>query len=381
MSAPGPIGVVGSSGEVGRVAVRSLRRLGADRLRLGARNAEAVRRATGGNDGGPCQVEVLPVDVFDAGALRRFCAGCAVVVNCSGPSCLIGDLVARAALAEGADYIDPAGDDELYRALAGLGFAAAGRAALISAGMMPGLTALLPRYLAAGGMERPQRLAAFVGGRDHFTVSAAADYLAAASSGYGQPAAAWHDGLRQAQAPGSSAARELPFFPGRVAIMPYLSTETERLARALGLAEVRWYSVFDGTHLLAALRRHQAARSGPALLGAAEEVTRAAQLDVFGTRPYQAMVMQLEGQAGQHPRTHALMVRANGASELTGAVAAVACWAVLCGEAAAGVHHAGEVLDPATAMARLRSTAAAHVVELPDVAVTVGPSAFQDGLL
>jgi hypothetical protein len=117
------------------------------------------------------------------------------------------------------------------------------------------------------------------------------------------------------------------------------------------------------------------------LPAAAEELSRAADLDMFGRRPYQAIVMQLDGQAGRRPRKRTLALRATGASELTGAVAALASWAVLQRETAVGVHHAGEVLDPATTMARLRGVAAAQVIELPDAPVTLGPAEFQEGLL
>lgn len=381
MPAQGPIGVLGGAGQVGRAAVRQLRSFGVRSVRVGARRPDAARRVIGGEPGGAGSVTIAAVDVFDPGALVSFCDGCEVVVNCAGPACEVGDRVARAALAAGAHYVDPSGDDELYSALTVLRFAAAGRIAMISAGMMPGLTALLPRYLAADGFDRPERLTAYAGGRGHFTAVAAADYLATMRSGHGGSYAAWRHGIRQAHALDPLVDAQLPVFPGRVTAMPYLSTETERLAQALGLAEASWYSVFDGAHMIAALRRHTGTGTGPALTAAAAELSAAADLDLFGRQPYQAMVMQLDGLAGGSPRTRTLLLRASCASELTGTFAALATWAVLRREVPAGLYHAGEALDPVIATGRLGRAVAAPAVELSDAPVLVGPAEFQEGRL
>lgn len=381
MPAQAPIGVLGGSGQVGRAVVRQLRHFGVPSLRVGARRPDAGRHIIDRESDGTESVAFAAVDVFDPDTLSRFCDGCEVVINCAGPSCHVGDRVARAAFAAGASYVDPSGDDVLFSALSWLEFAAAGQTAMISAGMMPGLTALLPRYLAADGFDRSMRLVAYAGGRGHFTVAAAADYLATMVSGYGVPAAAWRHGARQPHALDPLVDVELPAFQGRVTAMPYLSTETERLAQALGLAEVRWFSVFDGTHMMAALRRHKVTATGLALLAAADELCSAAELDLFGRQPYQAVVMQLQGEAGGRPRTRTLMLRASCASELTGTFAALAAWAVLQHEVPAGLHHAGEVLDPVTTAGRLCHAAAAPAVELSDAPILPGPAEFQEGRL
>ena len=332
------IGVLGGYGAVGSVALRQLASWGIGPLRIGGRDGDRAAGLAADLTGA---IEVSTVDVTDAGSLARFCDGCAVVLNCAGPARHLGDRAARAAVAAGAGFVDAAGDDSLHAALANLGTA---RPVVLSAGMMPGLTGLLPRYL-AGPYGREQlaatRLTGYVGGRDRFTATAALDYLAV--DGYGEPLAAWRDGARRSRVLVPLDGVRPPSFPEPVTAAPYLAGETERLARRLGLGEVHWYSVFAGTRVLGALR----GTGGPA------QLCRAAELDLFGHEPYQHLVIELSGRIDA-----ALVLRGTGASALTGAAAAIATRAVHAGEVPGGVHHAAEVLDPAASAGLLRGSPA-----------------------
>ncbi|HEU4421788.1 MAG TPA: saccharopine dehydrogenase NADP-binding domain-containing protein [Pilimelia sp.] len=364
-SSSGVVGVVGGYGAVGLAALRQLRAWGVGPLRVGGRNPARAARAAADLGAG-----AVAVDATDDASLAAFCAGCSIVVNCAGPAVVIGDRVARTAVAAGASYVDAAGDDALHALLAPL--AAAGRPLVISAGLMPGLTGLLPRYLvrragAAGA------LTAYVGGRDRFTVTAAVDYLAVAA-GYGEPLAVWRDGRVVPRGLAPLADIRPPAFLEPVIAQPYLSTETERLARALRLPEVRWYSVFAGPRLIAALRQAGGAdaRKPAAVIEAARRISDAAELDVFGHRPYQQIVLEL---SGERPAT--LVLRGSGASALTGTAAALAVYAVREGRVPPGVHHAAEVLDPADSVALLRTADA--VEEFVDG--TVDAYEFQEGVL
>ncbi|GGS61072.1 epimerase [Planobispora rosea] len=349
------IGVIGCYGAVGRALVRRL----PEPLRLGGRDAARVRSVARPGD------ETVTVDIADGARLAEFCAGCAVVVNCAGPSARILDTVARAALEAGAHYVDVAGERighaRLTDAARSAGPASAGarrgRAAVLAAGMMPGLSALLPRALAAGA-DRPVRLVARVGGRDRFTPAAALDYVASLSDGQATPLAAWrgHQVIRGALRPAERVS--LPYFPGRVSAYPYLSEETERLARAVGLAEVEWWGVFDGERTLRALsgaRDKEPER-------AAEDLELAARLDTLGREPYFQLAFELDGRV--------LLAHAADSYELTAALAAVAAREVAAGRVPPGVYDAADVLDPARVLDELRAD---HAVRI------VGPSAAPDG--
>ncbi|WP_246179116.1 saccharopine dehydrogenase NADP-binding domain-containing protein [Actinomadura decatromicini] len=340
------VGVIGCYGAVGRALVRRLR----GRLRLGGRDLTQVRKPARPGD------EVVQVDIDDAARLAEFCAGCDVVVNCAGPSASIGDTVAQAALRAGAHYVDVAGD---HLGRPGLAALARGRAAVLAAGMMPGLSALLPRALAER-VERPSRLVAHVGGLDRFTRAAALDYVASLHGEDAAPLAAWHahGPLRGALRPAENVV--LPHFPGRVSAYPYLSAETRRLARTLELAEVEWWGVFDGERTLRAL---SGARDRE-VEQAAEDLELAARLDALGRRPYFQLVFDMDGRV--------LVVRAADGYELTAALAATTTRAVAAGRVPPGAHDASDVLVPAAVLKELRDDPAVEVTELSRAPVEEG---------
>lgn len=298
------IGVIGGYGAAGQYAVRVLSEYGS--LKIGSRNADPS------------------VDVRDADSLARFVDGCSLVVNCAGPSHELSAGVAEAAFRAGADYVD-AGDVVLDDV------DTRGRAAVLSAGALPGLSGLLPRWLAAefGGASR---LTAYFGVFDRFTATGAEDYLQGVLSPKNRPLGAWRNGpstvVRQPRI-------SLPFFDQEVAAFPYLDDECVALARDLSLVEGTWYSVVAGQHLEAALDR---ARHLP-LAEASSELCRASALDVAGRTPYVTFLVELDGRT--------CVIRAQGIAELTGTITGLAGLAVLCGEVPAGAHRAAAVLDPA----------------------------------
>lgn len=334
----GAIGIVGACGQVGLAAARALRSWYDGPLVVGAR--EPVRA-----EGLAAELGVR-VTARDSSDLAAFSAGCAVVVNCAGPASVIGTAVAEAGCSAGAHYVDAAGDDPLLAAVRALPWPQ-GRSAVLSAGMMPGLTGLLPRLLVTDE-DKPEALTGWVGGCDTFTRTAALDYLDASAAGFGEPLAAWRNGARSSRALTAESGVRPPFFPGPVHALPYLSTETERLARDLGLTDVDWYSVFDGDRTFAALATD------------ADRLCRAAELDAFGRTRYQLLVFTLT--TGDAART--LVCRGTGASRLTGTAAALAALAIAEGRVEPGAHHLAEVVDPAWAADRLRGADAVTAFEV-----------------
>ncbi|MFG1674497.1 NAD(P)H-binding protein [Micromonospora sp. NPDC049282] len=354
---PGTIALVGTTGGVGRHALAHLLSWTVDTVRAGSRDPRRVPT-------GDPRVQAYPVDLTDRGSLDAFCAGCHTVVNCAGPAVTVGDTVARAAARAGAAYVDAAGDDGLYRAVAALP-GAADRLAVLSAGMMPGLSGLLPAYLAAH-LPDARRMTGWVGGRDGFTPGAARDFLAVGDAGYGEPLAAWRDGARRSRALAAQGGVVVPFFDEPVLLQPYLSTETERLAGRLGLTDVDWWSAFAGSRVPAALadgaRRAAAPVGAAGLADAADALCRAAELDAFGRPRYQVLVVELSGPTG----SRVLVCRGVGANALTGAAVAVGAVAAAAGDLRAGVHHLAEVVDPAWAVDRLRASPAVTALHVED---------------
>jgi hypothetical protein len=236
----------------------------------------------------------------------------------------------------------------------------------------------LPRWL-AHSFERCERLTAYVGTLDRFTLGGAGDFLAGLDGN--ESLAAWQSGKRVSAAATRLVDIELPFFPSRVTAHPYLNGEGERLARGLGFSHASFYIVFDGQYVLGALTRIAGMKlEGRALDAAARDLVRAADLDVSGRTPYLLYVLQLDGMRDGERVTRSLIVRATGAAELTGAVAAAATEAVLEAEVPAGAHFAAEVLDPQRTARRLREAPVVSSWEVLDGPLS-DAAAIQEGVL
>jgi hypothetical protein len=341
------VGLLGGSGTVGRVALDRLAGAGEVRLRVGGRDADRARAACRAVDG--ADTEVVVVDLHDPAALDAFCRGCDVVVNAAGPSYRVLDVVARAALAAGAAYVDAAGDAVARRALLDDPPAAlTDRPALFSAGLMPGLTGVLPRLLAEGADLA--RVDLYVGGSIGISSLSAVDALLTRGPGFGTALASWRDGgvapaslrpLRDARLPG---------FDEPVHAYPFLSVEAEALAAMLDLDELRTYTAYVSDEIPEALATAWADGERP-VEAHAEAVVAAASRDVAAHGTWYALLCQARPRAGGAARR--LLLRTPDSYELSGVVAAAATREVLVGRVPAGAHLAGEALDPHAVLAHL----------------------------
>jgi hypothetical protein len=370
------IGIVGCYGSVGRAVARQLYQWQRGQLRLGGRRQERVRHLVEHEFSG--LGEAYTVDIDDPDSLAQFCAECQVVVNCAGPSWRIQDKVARIALESGADYVDTAGDELLYELLDKESQPLEPRTVLLSAGMLPGLSGLLPRYL-AHHFDRPERLKAYIGVLDRFTLSGASDYVAGLDRS--ESLAAWQGQRRVSRALTRLVDIELPFFPTRVTAHPYLSHEGERIARLLGLDQAHWYNVFDGQQLLSTLDRLSSRTVSESELDSAVlELMKAAELDVAGRTPYQMFLLQLDGERSGQTHTRSLMLRSLNAIELTSSITALATDVLLSGQIPSGIHFTAEVLEPLEAMLRLQTLSTVTGIELIEGPV-LGTSIIEEGIL
>ncbi|MFJ6070889.1 saccharopine dehydrogenase NADP-binding domain-containing protein [Streptomyces sp. NPDC093065] len=355
------IGVLGASGAVGRAAVRELRALGHSGLRLGGRTASTLCEVAEENPGG--HDETVWADATAPDGLRAFTEGCDIVLNCVGPTYRLRATVAFAALDAGAHCVDVAGDDPAAEDLLKGGDPARdARTVVLSAGALPGLSSLLPRWLAGQGLDGVAALTAYCGGLEPCSPTVAHDLMLSLSSGgahgaaYGEALAAVRGGRRVPRALRTDEDTVHRAFPGRVAVQPYLSGESERLAGDLGVDRLDWYNVHPGPAvraLLNLLPGRLAAGGDPDRL--AQRLILAADLDLAGRKPYYVMDFALSGTASGAPATAGATLRTASSYRLTAAVGALAVDAVLRGGVPAGVHFAGDVLDPDAVVRHLRS--------------------------
>lgn len=382
------IGVLGASGEVGRAAVRALRDLGHTAPRLGGRNEQTLRAVQDEELAG--RGTVLPTDVDDPAGLAAFVGGCDIVLNCVGPTYRLRARVAAAALAVDAHCVDVAGDDPAAEdLLAQPDPALTRRSVVLSAGVLPGLSSILPRWLARHGMDKVSALEAYCGGLEPCSPTVATDLILSLTSGgadgaaYGEPLAAVRGGRRVPRTLRAQQDIELPGFPGRVDVVPFLSDETERLAVSLGLDRVDWYNVHPGRQVhtvLNALPSALAAGEAPQTLE--QRLIRAAALDLAGRSPYYLLDFRLSGTVDGQPAERRLTVQARSSYRLTAAVGVMAVDAITRGTVPSGVHFACDVLDPEAVADGLRAgTAADRFALVPSSAEPADADTVEEGAL
>ncbi|APC35421.1 MULTISPECIES: NAD(P)H-binding protein [Nocardiopsis] len=351
------VGVLGAAGAVGSALLARLAGTGA-RLTAGVRDPGRL-------SGPPPGAAVRVVDAEDPAGLAEFCSSHDVVVNCAGPSALLGDRVLRAAAAAGAHYVSVGDDGRDHLSPAGPDDPdpAPGRCALLGAGLLPGLSTLLPRVL-ADGFDRVTDMTVHSGGLERFTPAAARDYVAGLASGADRSLAAWRGGRRVAGALRPEADARLPFLPRPVSLHPFLSPEAERLARALSLERLDWWHVFEGTRTTDALAgtRGRGVTDPDAL---ADLLVRASGLEVFGRTQYQALVLRAGGRIGGRERTRVLALTGAGPA-LSAEAAALAVRFAAGGGAADGTHWAGEALPTAGVLDGLRDAPGVAFLRLTD---------------
>jgi hypothetical protein len=349
--------VLGATGAVGETCARRLAAHGVETgasLRLGGRDRPRLEALASDLPG---DVEVQPTDLLDDAALAAFCAGARVVASCAGPSYALLDRVARAAWAADADAVDIGGElGAVERLRSCPAPRIERRTAVFSAGVMPGLSGLLPRLLCKSGPIR--RLDSYVGGAQVFTRLSAVDGLLTRGEQFGAPSAIAVRGevVRGRLAPLHDVS--LPGFPARVHAWPYLTTEAQELARSEGIDEVRAYNVFVTNRLPTAMADAWAHLGAEPQLddvrAAAEAVVRAADADRQEHGQLYAMLFTARPSPGGDPGPSRLVLTATDSYAVSGVVMAEAARQVADG-LPSGAWLAARALDPERMLRALRS--------------------------
>lgn len=229
------------------------------------------------------EVRTARVDVTDRSAVVAAATGCDVVVNCAGPSQRFSAQVAEAVIAAGVPYVDPGGDQVLLDRLAA---AEPAVPVLLQAGVQPGLSGLLLRALARD--REVDEITAWCGGLQPLTRASVLEYLASLHDTSGHPGAALCDGVIRRIGHPERKPAPAQYFPDSVTARPHLDAETVAVAARLGIGNVLWLNVFDGVHTTRAMQLLAFDDKNTDL----DAVLAAAKLDLFGRRPYFAIVAE-----------------------------------------------------------------------------------------
>ncbi len=141
--------VLGGSGVVGSVAVRTLVKVGEfAELVVADINHTAAERLV--SDIGNAKLTAVQLDATDPQAIKSAIEGANVVLNCSGPFYKLGPIILEAVIESGIDYVDVCDDYDATVKLLEMHEAArqAGVSALIGMGSSPGVANLLARLCA-----------------------------------------------------------------------------------------------------------------------------------------------------------------------------------------------------------------------------------------
>jgi hypothetical protein len=341
------IGILGGYGKVGLQAARVLKGWGNPSLRIGGRNPEKVQNKIINEFP---DAEWVKVDIENDDSLKNFITDCELIVNCAGPSHRITARAAQMCLSYGCHHIDAGEGKNIER----MHKSSQRTAAFYGAGAIPGLSGLLPRWL-ANSFDNVKNLIAYTGGLDQFTLSGAEDYLFGVFDEAKEPLAAWKNGACCSSSLNRRSGVALPFFPHEVNLQPYFDTETEFVAKSLSLRNGEWYLAVDGEHTSAALEGISAQFHADAK-AAIKHLCLATELDAAGRQTYLNYLVQLEGVKQGKSLTRTLVLQTMGTSVLTGSVAAVTGIALLEGELPVNVGPIAAIPDPDKVIARLSET-------------------------
>ncbi|PYA60612.1 saccharopine dehydrogenase [Serratia marcescens] len=310
------IGILGGFGAVGSEVARILHQWGETSLRVGGRHPQPVAWA-----------QSCYVDVSDEESLMAFATDCRLIVNCAAPSARLSQQVANRLHAAGIPLVDAGGIDCPAALKPPVGRHPG--SALFAAGALPGLSGILPVWLART-LDRVDALHCWFGVFDRFTPGGAEDYL----KGVLRTPASQHT------LPRRQSNVILPFFPRPVLLQPYEDEESHRVTEQLALRYSRWYLALDGEHLVRAL---ETARVLPRE-AAIQAVVEGATLDVAGRHAWVNFLIQVDGVRQGTSTTLTLLLRAPGIAHLTAACAAAcAKWLLKSPEPVVGL--AAECID------------------------------------
>lgn len=351
--------VLGGVGRVGREVVRYLLRHTGCNLQLASRSQPALPLDWFGPQ--RQRLSWVAVDALDEAALTALLRGAALAISCIGPSGLVGERVAKACRATATSLIDAGGYDPL---LAALELAQRHRPAqvpaIISVGLLPGLSGLFPKYV----LERTAngravlKLETYCIGRDAWTYNSAWDIVYSLGD-FGQDRGfpVIRDG--QHHNVGFRAATRKVDFPapvGRVTTMLVPAEELARLARQSGIAEARAYGSNVGPRaaMVCVLAKLLGMYRTPARVArAARWLVGASRRDMRRLAPVYGLKVDVSYADGDGASATLMIADTY---QATGVTIGIAARCLLEGPAIApGVHLLHEAIDAARAMALLEA--------------------------
>lgn len=342
------IGLIGAGGLVGRHLTLRLLEYTDATLRLGGRRPEAHTELVAGAG---TRAHSHAVDLEDARSLAAFVRGCDLLINASGPSTLFGEVVARTALEADVDYLDPGGYDPLLAAFARMHeqVVRQGRRFVANAGLLPGLSGVLPMALTRSVAGCHKLNVAYIG-TDQWSYASAYDIVASLGDfGAERPFSAIRYGSAERRPWWRASRRFSASVPiGDVRAWLFYTEELARLARTESIIEVLAYGVNHGpasAKVLAATKLLKRYRTQAGREKAARALVEAATRDAVKHPACFAILAEAQG-AGDSSPVHKAELLIRDTYRGTAEVTALAAQAMLEQRMPPGTYSLHEAVEP-----------------------------------
>lgn len=326
------IGIVGGYGRVGLEAAQYLIKTTDYDIVIGGRS---IRKAdeTATNLG--ARVSARMMDINDQSALDAFCRRCDIVINCAGPSAVVRDRVAQAAMRESVHYIDPGGYNPLYCALGKkeTELISKGLTFLLAIGLMPGLSEVFPIHVAKSHFDQVNTIEYFYIGRDRWTFNSAYDIAwGIGNIGHGAASVFYKNGQRKnANLWTSGKIVNLPPPIGKHKLFLVFREELREFVESSNIRSVRVYGNNWGpwvcltTMLISLLRMY---RSEEQLRRSAHLIVKASKRDMKNKEPGFMLHLILKGEKNGCEKKVVSTLFLKDTYRATGVCAAVAAYLV-----------------------------------------------------
>lgn len=330
-AAPTPrIGILGSHGTIGSQVVSLL-----DNLDYPVITANRTKRF-------PDEATEL-VDVNNARTVASFASELDVVVNCTGPSCLIKTSIADA-LPTGVIYIDAFGANEFD------GYEAKGPC-VVNTGCTPGLSGLLISHLAKR-LDHCNSASFYSGGRDRGGAAGFADMVLSIHNGYGYPGCMIINRAIGKHEEGSVAdiGFDAPYDEDNIIRSPFVTDELYKVARDCDIPHLSGFNVLADRDLQQLLL-HAVSQTDSSDLSAlgqfyAELDSTKSRLDA-GKTPWFAMRASVQGVLHDRQVCVTADIRAPDSNTITALLVASAVKHAVTHELIPGVYWGYKLLDAA----------------------------------
>lgn len=306
------IGILGAYGAVGIWATRFIRANGTQKLRIGGRNIE---KAPSELRTEWADADWTKVDVSDKDSVSQFMDGCEVILDCAKLSDTQVTLMDEIA--------ENKKTPVLHLGIAGFKRKDSGVAIAYGAGCIPGLSGLIPQYLAMN-FDRVHSLEFYYGGLGAFSYTAANDFIDSLHNSDNRTMVYWKNGaVVPFEESSNDVSEDLKKVIDIKKMFPFFDGEAEAVTRKLQLDEARFHMCLSGERTIEIMNsaRHQYKQNPDETI---KKLCTASKLDTFGIKENTFYLCLMEGEKNGTPAKFKMTVSGLGPSPMTGVSAGAA---------------------------------------------------------